>query len=151
MVQLPSDRADPLGVFDELKRRLSGGKTDSSAYNQPMARILIADDDRHLVELLRATLDEAGYEAVSANSGLAAAALIEREDFDLLILDVLMPGMSGDALADLMHQLKPNVPVLLMTGDSGDQFVRSADLPRLRKPFSERELVDSVRELLGQS
>jgi DNA-binding response OmpR family regulator len=116
-----------------------------------MARILIADDDRHLVELLRATLDEAGYEAVSANSGLAAAALIEREDFDLLILDVLMPGMSGDALADLMHQLKPNVPVLLMTGDSGDQFVRSADLPRLRKPFSERELVDSVRELLGQS
>jgi DNA-binding response OmpR family regulator len=116
-----------------------------------MTRILIADDDRQLVELLRAMLDEAGFEAVVAHSGLAAAALIEREDFDLLVLDVLMPGMSGDALADLLHQLKPDVPVLLITGDSGDQFVRSAQLPRLRKPFTEQELVDAVRGLLDQA
>jgi two-component system, OmpR family, response regulator len=116
-----------------------------------MPRILVADDDRHLAELLRATLDEAGFEAVSAHSGLAAAALIEREDFDLLVLDVLMPGMSGDAIADLAHQLKPDIPVLLMTGDSGDQFVRDAELPRLIKPFSERELVDAVRGLLEPS
>jgi len=113
-----------------------------------MTRILVADDDRHLAELLRATLEEAGFEAVSAHSGLAAAALIEREDFDLFVLDVLMPGMSGDALADLIHQLEPDVPVLLMTGDSGDQFVRSGEFPRLRKPFTERELVDAVRGLL---
>jgi DNA-binding response OmpR family regulator len=116
-----------------------------------VVRILIADDDRHLAELLRVTLEEAGFEAVSAHSGLAAAALIEREDFDLLVLDVLMPGMSGDAIADLIHQLKPDVPVLLMTGDSGDQFVRGGELPLLRKPFSERELVDAVRGLLGTS
>jgi FixJ family two-component response regulator len=57
--------------------------------------------------------------------------------------------MSGDALADLLHSLKPHVPVLLMTGDSGDQFVRSAQLPRLRKPFTEQELVEAVRGLLG--
>jgi DNA-binding response OmpR family regulator len=116
-----------------------------------MTRILVADDDRHLAELLRATLDEAGFEAVSAHSGLAAAALIEREDFDLLVLDVLMPGMSGDAIADLVRGLKPDVPVLLMTGDSGDQFVRGGELPCLRKPFTERELVDAVHELLGQA
>jgi two-component system, OmpR family, response regulator len=116
-----------------------------------MTRILIADDDRHLVELVRAMLDEAGDEAVVAHSGLAAADLIEREEFDLLILDVLMPGMSGDALADLLRQLKPDLPVLLMTGDSGDQFVRGAGLPRLRKPFTERELVDAVDALLKGS
>ena len=91
-----------------------------------MTRILVADDDRNLVDLVRAMLDEAGFEALVAHSGLAAADLIEREDFDLAVLDVLMPGMSGDALADLLHSLKPHVPVLLMTGDSGDQFVRSA-------------------------
>ena len=113
-----------------------------------MTRILIADDDRHFAELLRATLDEAGFEAVTAHSGLAAAALIDREDFDLLVLDVLMPGVSGDALADQIHQLKPDVPVLLMTGDSGDQFVRGGELPCLRKPFAGRELVDAVRGLL---
>jgi len=115
-----------------------------------MARILAADDDRHLVELVRAMLDEAGFEVDIAHSGLAAADLIEREDFDLVVLDVLMPGMSGDALADLLHSLKPHVPVLLMTGDSGDQFVRSAQLPRLRKPFTEQELVDAVRGLLAE-
>jgi len=113
-----------------------------------MVRILVADDDRNLVDLVRAMLDEAGFEAVVAHSGLAAADLIERESFDLAVLDVLMPGMSGDALADLLHSLKPHVPVLLMTGDSGDQFVRSAQLPRLRKPFSEQELVEAVRGLL---
>lgn len=113
-----------------------------------MVRILVADDDRNLIDLVRAMLDEAGFEAVVAHSGLAAADLIERESFDLAVLDVLMPGMSGDALADLLHSLKPHVPVLLMTGDSGDQFVRSAQLPRLRKPFSEQELVDAVRGLL---
>jgi hypothetical protein len=57
--------------------------------------------------------------------------------------------MSGDAIADMLHQLKPDVPVLLMTGDSGDQFVRGADLPRLRKPFSERDLIQAVADLLG--
>jgi two-component system OmpR family response regulator len=115
-----------------------------------MAKVLVADDDRHLVELVRAMLDEAGLEAVVAHSGLAAADLIEREDFDAVVLDVLMPGMSGDALADLLHSLKPQVPVLLMTGDSGDQFARAAQLPILRKPFTEQELVEAVRGLLGQ-
>jgi len=114
-----------------------------------MARILVADDDRHLVELVRAMLDEAGFEVVVAHSGLAAADLIEREDFDLVVLDVLMPGMSGDVLADLLHSLKPQVPALLMTGDSGDQFVYSTQLPRLRKPFAEQELVEAVRGLLA--
>ncbi len=114
-----------------------------------MARILVADDDRNLVNLVRAMLDEAGHEVVVAHSGLAAAELIERENFDLVVLDVLMPGMSGDALADLLHSLRPHVPVLLMTGDSGDQFVRSAQLPRLRRPFSEQELVEAVSALLA--
>ena len=125
-----------------------GGNACLIVVDERMTRVLIADDDRHLAELLRATLEEAGFEAVAAHSGLAAAALIEREDFDVLVLDVLMPGMSGDVVADLIHQLKPDVPVLLMTGDSGDQFVRGGELPRLRKPFTERELVDAVRGLL---
>ena len=112
-----------------------------------MARILIADDDRQLVELLRA-LDEARHDVVGTHSGLAAAGLIEREDFDLIVLDVLMPGMSGDAVADLLDQLKPGLPVLLITGDSGDQFVQAADLPLLRKPFAGPELVQAVNDLL---
>jgi CheY-like chemotaxis protein len=116
-----------------------------------MPRILVADDNRQFVEMLRATLEDAGFEVVTAYSGLAAAALVEREDVDLLVLDVLMPGMSGDAVAELLRGLKPRLPVLLMTGDSGDPFVHTTDVPWLHKPFSEQDLLGAVRELLGSS
>ena len=114
-----------------------------------MPRVLVADDNRQLVELLRVTLEDAGFDVVTAYSGLAAADLIEREELDVLVLDVLMPGMSGDAVADLLRELKPRLPVLLMTGDSGDQFAQSAGFPWLHKPFTEQELVQAVNELLA--
>ncbi len=114
-----------------------------------MARILLADDNRQFVEMLRVTLEDEGFEVVTAYSGLAAAAIVEREDVDLLVLDVLMPGMSGDAVAELLQGLKPHLPVLLMTGDNGDPFVTTGALPRLRKPFAEHELVRAVGDLLA--
>ena len=91
-----------------------------------MTRILVADDNRQLVEMLRAMLEDAGYDVVCASSGLAASALLDKEEVDLLILDVLMPGMSGDAVADLLRRSRPDLPVLLMTGELG-RVVRSRD------------------------
>jgi CheY-like chemotaxis protein len=113
-----------------------------------MARILVADDNRQLVEMLRAMLEDAGHDVVCASTGLAAAALLDKEEVDLLILDVLMPGMSGDAVADLLRRSRPDLPVLLMTGDSGGQFVPAMEYPVLHKPFGEQQLVEAVRELL---
>jgi CheY-like chemotaxis protein len=114
-----------------------------------MTRILVADDNRQLVEMLRAMLEDAGYEVVCASSGLAAAALMDKEEVDMLILDILMPGMSGDAVADLLRRSRPDLPVLLMTGDSGDQFVPGIEYPVLRKPFGEQQLVEAVRGLVS--
>src|SRR4051812_16752864 len=99
--------------------------------------------------MLCATLGDAGYEVASASSGLAVAKLMETEEFDLLVLDVLMPGMSGDAVAALMRHAKPEVPVLLMTGDSGGDFVASGEFPVLHKPFAEQELLATVERLLA--
>ena len=113
-----------------------------------MARILVADDNRQFVEMTCATLHDAGYDVVSAYSGLAVANLMEREEFDLLVLDVLMPGMSGDAVAALVSRAKPHVRVLLMTGESGDDFVAGVEFPVLRKPFTDQQLVDTVRGVL---
>ena len=112
-----------------------------------MARILVADDNRQFVRMLSVTLEDEGYEVVCAYSGLGAADLIEREDFDLVILDMLMPGLSGDAVAELVSGSKPEVAVLLTTGDSGGQFV-PAGYRLLRKPFTEQELLETVRGLL---
>jgi CheY-like chemotaxis protein len=114
-----------------------------------MARVLVADDNRQFVDMLCATLHDAGYEVLSASSGLAVGDLMEREQVDLLILDVLMPGMSGDAVAALLRRGTPDLPVLLMTGDSGGDFVTSGEFPVLRKPFAEQELLEAVRGALG--
>jgi DNA-binding response OmpR family regulator len=114
-----------------------------------VARVLVADDNRQFVEMLSATLHDAGYDVASASSGLAVAHLVDREDFDLLILDVLMPGMSGDAVATLLRSAKPEQPVLLMTGESGGDFVTSEEFVVLRKPFTEQQLLEAVRDVLG--
>jgi len=108
--------------------------------------ILVADDNRGFADLLRATLEEAGYEVVTASTGLAAVAAMEKHDVGLAILDVLMPGISGDAVAARLRQLDPKLPVLLMTG-SDDSFTAGSGLPVLRKPFPQEELLAAVRSL----
>ena len=108
--------------------------------------ILVADDNRGFAELLRATLEEEGYEVVTASTGLAAVACMEKHDIGLAILDVLMPGISGDAVAERLLRVDPDLPVILMTGAS-DDFTAASDLPVLRKPFPQEELVAAVRRL----
>src|ERR1700674_4033719 len=107
--------------------------------------ILVADDNRGFAELLRATLEEEGYEVVTASTGLAAVACIDKDDIGLAVLDVLMPGVSGDAVAERLLQVNPNLPVLLMTGSA--EFAAASGLPVLRKPFPQEELLAAVRRL----
>jgi CheY-like chemotaxis protein len=108
--------------------------------------ILVADDNPSFAELVRATLEENGYEVVTASTGLAAVACVERNDIGLAILDVLMPGISGDAVAERLLQIDPTLRVLLMTG-SDQPFAAASGLPVLRKPFPEEELIAAVRKL----
>jgi two-component system, OmpR family, response regulator len=112
-------------------------------------RVLVADDSPHLVLLYRAVLEDAGFEVVSVSNGMAAIAAVEGGDIDAAVLDVLMPGVSGDAIADRLRRSHPRLPVLLMTGSYGEQFVVDAAAPVLHKPFAPEELVRAVRELAG--
>jgi CheY-like chemotaxis protein len=112
-----------------------------------MGTILVADDNRGFAELLRATLEEAGFEVLTASTGPAAMACVEQNDVDAAVLDILMPGMSGDAVAERLRQIAPGLPVLLMTGSSGG-FAAGSGLPYLRKPFPQEALVEAVRRLV---
>ena len=108
--------------------------------------ILVADDNPSFAELVRATLEEEGYDVVTASTGLAAVAAVERHDIGLAILDVLMPGISGDAVAERLVRIDPSLRVLLMTG-SDMPFAAGSGLPVLRKPFSQDVLIAAVRKL----
>lgn len=109
--------------------------------------VLVADDSRPFAEMLRATLEDAGFEVVTAYSGLAAVAAMEHNDVSIAVLDVLMPGISGDAVAHRLKQLDPDLPVLLMTGADG-AYAATSGVPVLRKPFPHEELVAAVRRLV---
>jgi two-component system OmpR family response regulator len=111
-------------------------------------RVLLADDSPHLTLLFRAVLEDAGFEVVTASSGVAAIAAAQAHELDAAVLDVLMPGVSGDAVAERLRLDYPLLPVLLMTGDYGEQFVAGVPVPVLRKPFAPEALVRAVRELV---
>jgi CheY-like chemotaxis protein len=112
-----------------------------------MPCVLVADDSQPFAEILRAVLEDAGFDVVTAYSGLGAVAAVEKNDVDAAVLDVLMPGMSGDAVAQRLRRVDPDLPVLLMTGADG-AFAAAAGVPVLRKPFPHEELVEAVRRLV---
>ena len=115
-----------------------------------MATILVADDNRGFAELCRALLEDAGHTVVTAYSGLAAIAVVEQQEIDAAVLDVLIPQISGDAVAERLRQMKPGLPTALITGD-GAGFAIGSGLPVLRKPFTKEELVETVERLLAGS
>jgi CheY-like chemotaxis protein len=113
-----------------------------------MATVLVADDNRGFAELCRALLEDAGHDVITAYSGLAAIAVVEQQDVDAAVLDVLIPEISGDAVAERLRQLRPGMPIVLMTG--GDRnFAAASGLPVLRKPFAKEDLLGAVERLFA--
>lgn len=116
-------------------------------------RILIADDEQHIVQVLSLTLGRAGYDIDTATDGDTAWTSIQRSRPDLLITDQLMPGLTGRELAKRIHDLpghKP-IPVLMVSGRESVTNTQtggavSAVLP---KPFSPRQVLAHVQELVG--
>ncbi len=113
-----------------------------------MAHVLVADDNRGFAELLRALLEDAGHTVVTAYSGLAAIHVVEQEPVDAAVLDVLIPEISGDAVAERLRQLRPGLPIVLMTGN-GDLFARASGLRVLHKPFTREDLLAELDRLLA--
>jgi len=115
------------------------------------SHLLVVDDDARLRELLRRYLTDQGFRITTAGDAAEARAKIASLDFDLLVLDVMMPGENG---LDLTQSLRAasRIPILLLTAmaDTGDRInglERGAD-DYLAKPFEPRELVLRIRNIL---
>jgi DNA-binding NtrC family response regulator len=121
------------------------------------ARILIAEDDADLRDLLQDDLEDAGYETVVAIDGRAAMARIERarERIDLLITDMRMPGPAGDELLNTMRTRRPEVPVIVITAfgsvEQAVEMVKAGAYQYLTKPFDTDDLLRAVAGALEQS
>jgi len=119
-----------------------------------MARVLVVDDDAVLNQMVQANMKLAGHEVFSALSGEAALRDLASINPDLVILDVMMPGMTGFEVCRRMRETT-TVPVLFLTarGEEEDlvQGFDSGGDDYMRKPFSQRELEVRVRALLARA
>jgi PAS domain S-box-containing protein len=118
--------------------------------------ILVVDDDRAMREVAARLLADSGYSVISTDSGAAALRILadSSTEIDLLLTDVVMPGMSGREAAGHAMRARPGLPVVFMSGYPDDLFgCRPVDgAPRvLEKPFTHQTLLRSVAVALGRN
>jgi CheY-like chemotaxis protein len=120
-----------------------------------LAKILIVDDDSAVQATIRLLLERAGHDVVVASDGRKGLAVFEAGDFDLLFLDIFMPGMDGLETMRLIHQQQPLTPIIVISGrpiswdpGSGPDFLTMATklgaVSSLQKPFKPAALLAAV-------
>jgi len=117
-------------------------------------RVLVVEDDRKTADLVRLYLERAGYSVDVAHDGCAGLEKARQEEFDLIILDIMLPGMDGLSVCRKVR-LESDVPVIMLTAkvtesDRLQGFDCGAD-DYVVKPFSPRELVARVQAILRRS
>lgn len=122
-----------------------------------MAHILLAEDNSSMREFLGAALRRAGHDVDVIDNGVMALAELQADEkpYDLLLTDIVMPGMDGVELASRAGDLRPEMKVVFITGfaavslSKAEEAPMAGNLQRLSKPFHLRELVQNVDRLLA--
>jgi CheY-like chemotaxis protein len=120
-----------------------------------LARILVVDDDAAVQVTIRLLLERAGHSVVTASDGRKGLALCQTGDFDLLFLDIFMPGMDGFETMRMVRQQRPQIPIIVISGkpisseaDDTPDFLTMATklgaISSLQKPFRPADLLAAV-------
>ena len=115
-------------------------------------KLLVVEDDKDLIMGLEITLGHAGYQVQSCWEGHAGLAAIEEHEPDLVILDLMLPGMNGYHVLYEMRRRNMTMPVLVLTGNADQQSLRRARRMGaagvLTKPTASHEILETIRGLL---
>ena len=118
-------------------------------------RLLFAEDDKQLLTAVSRGLRESGYDVEQATTGTQALAQVQEGEFDVIILDVLLPGKSGIVVCNAIRESGNKVPILMLTAlDAVDQRIAGLDAGAddyLTKPFDFGELLARLRALTRRS
>lgn len=114
-------------------------------------KILIVDDDQHIRRLYKEELEEEGYEVLIADTGIQALELFDKENPDLVTLDILMPDVDGIKLLRQMKEKKPQIPIIMSTAyDYRDDFAVWASEAYIVKSAELTDLKEAIKKLLGR-
>ena len=115
-----------------------------------MLRILLAEDDESMRTFLSRALERVGYAVTAVDRGTAALPLLEKETFDLLLTDIVMPEMDGIELAQKAAAIAPDIRVMFITGFAAVALKagrKAPDAKVLSKPFHLKDLVLEVERM----
>jgi len=129
----------------------SPGK-EAGSHAPPIARVLIVDDEPSICKALSMALSRSNYEAIAAQSGESALAIIRNEHVDVMLIDLRIPDMRGDVIFEVAagHQPHLRYQTLFMTGDITERahkLIAACKCHFLRKPFDLRDMTDAVAAL----
>ena len=115
-----------------------------------MAKILVCDDDKEIVEAIEIYLTQDGHQVLEAYDGIEAVEILKKESVDLLIMDIMMPRMDG-IRATLKIREKHNIPIIILSAKSEDADILGLNIGAddyITKPFNPLELVARVKSHL---
>jgi DNA-binding response OmpR family regulator len=119
------------------------------------ATVLLAEDDAPSRQIFHTVLDNEGYQVIEVPDGESALDVLRRHPVDLLLTDVMMPGMTGIELLERSRAIRPDLRAIVMTGHKTSEAVIGALRNRacefLEKPFRIEELVEAVRSVLSRN
>jgi two-component system cell cycle sensor histidine kinase/response regulator CckA len=140
----------PVSAVPSAAEKLSAERPSAGA-----GRVLLADDEEDVRSVVRAMLETLGYEVIEARDGVEAVELFRRHaaEIDLVILDLVMPRLKGEAALEQMRRIAPTVPAILVSGYDESGRIREIFAAGfggfLQKPFRRQDLGKKVRALLG--
>ena len=128
---------------DESRQQAAGTK-----------RVLLVDDDPEIIDAIRYALEAKGFQIFIARDGNQGLAMAEREDPDLVILDMMMPKRSGFLVLEKLRRTEESpTRVIMITANEGSRHKAYAEMlgvdDYIRKPFPMDRLIDSVNRLIG--
>ncbi len=117
------------------------------------ATILVIDDEEIIRALFKETLEEAGHRVIAAGNGAEGLKMVKQQDFDLVFLDLKMPGMDGAEIFRQIKTIKPTLPVTIITGYPDSEMMARAlaqgPFGIMTKPFGESDIITAVANFLG--
>jgi len=135
-------RFDKTSIDEWIQRNSVGVKVN----------ILVVDDEEVVRLLFKETLEELGHRVITAETGARALELVKQRDFDLVFLDLKMPGMDGAELFRQIKAIKPKLLVTIITGyPNSDMMVRAlaqGPFGVMNKPFGESDIVNATNVFL---
>lgn len=118
-------------------------------------RILLVEDESDISELIQINLESEGYKVVTVGNGLVAMQRFEEQSFDLVILDIMLPGVDGISVCENIRLKNSEVPILFLSarGSSEDRIrgLKKGGDDYLTKPFNLEELLLRVQKLIGRT